>query len=126
MNIMARIKNHTWAERREILKTRPTKPTMTDQSQADGTDRHVIVTRFLAYGQVSGSAKPPIYGDFTGIPQDLKTALAIAREAKHLESRLPKELQGMTLDQLTELTREELITKLTPAPIPEPKKEEAK
>lgn len=83
------------------------KPTKTDQSQASTTDINVIVTQFLRTGHSPGQ-QTPIYGDFTEFPQDLQTMFALARSVKAKVEALPIELQGMPLEQLAQLTPQDI------------------
>lgn len=101
-------------------------PTMTDQSQAAQTDINVIVTQFLRTGQAPGQ-QTPVYGDFTEFPTDLKTMFDLARSVKDQMQTLPKELQGVPLATLVNMTNEQINAILAkPAPKPEDKKEDAK
>lgn len=100
---------------------RNTEPTLTDQSQAANTDINIIVTQFLRTGQAPGQ-QTPVYGDFTDFPTDLKTMFELARSVKDKIQELPDALQGMPLEQLVQLTNDQ-INDMLPKPAPEPDKE---
>lgn len=102
--------------------TRTVNPTLTDQSQARETDINVIVGRMGITGAVPGNSQPPMYGDFTNLPTDLREFIECARTIGDHWKHLPPELKGMGMDELLALTPEELTTKLTP-PAPTPDKE---
>lgn len=85
------------------------KPTKTDQSQASTTDINVIVTQFLRTGHSPGQQQP-IYGDFTEFPPDLQTMFQLASSVKEKIAALPIELQGLPLEQLAQLTPEDINT----------------
>lgn len=97
---------------------------MTDQSAAHETDRNVIVKRYLQTGQAPGG-KAPMYGDFANLPQDLRGYIHTARDLNRLKSKLPKELQGKSLEELAALTMDELTAIHTPPEPPAKPKERA-
>lgn len=99
-------------------KTRNTVPTLTDQSAAKETDRNIIVQRYLQHGQVP-TGKQPIYGDFSEFPTDLAGFLAQARSIQRLRGQLPVELQSLSINELLNMTTDELAAKLK-KPEPEP------
>lgn len=92
-------------------------PTLTDQSQAGNTDINIIVTQFLRTGQAPGQ-QTPVYGDFTEFPNDLREMFDLARSVRAKIDDLPEELQRVPLDQLVQLTNEQ-INAMLPKP-PEP------
>jgi hypothetical protein len=89
-------------------------PTLTDQSQANDTNINVIVKRYGVHAQAPGGSTPPIYGDFTGLPTDLRGMIETARTINEQRERLPKALQDMPIEELLSLTNEQLTTILTP------------
>lgn len=95
-------------------------PTKTDQSSAHSTDINIIVGQQLITGYAPGTPKPPMYEDFTNFPQDLREALEISRSTQSFRKRLPQQLQEKTLDELMNLTTNDITTILTPTK-PEPK-----
>lgn len=99
---------------KERAKFRSTQPSMTDQSQTKSTDVNVIVKQFQVTGAFPGSPTPPMYGDFSQLPQDLAEALEQSRSLNKLRARLPKELQAMTLQELIALTPADIERILTP------------
>lgn len=114
-------------ERARKLATRNTKPSLTDQSQAKHTDLHVIVNQYLKTGQVHRPPGEPITGDFTHLEGlDLADLHRLIRNGHEAHRRLPKELAGMSTEELLALTPEQLTAKLTPAPTPTPTTEEEK
>lgn len=110
---------------RERANFKSTKPSLTDQSQAAGTDINVIVNQFLKTGQVRGPATPPMYGDFTSLPGDLRGMIETSRKVKELRHKLPKQLQEMPVEELLALQPNELKNILQPpAEPPAPKGDE--
>lgn len=103
-------------------RTRSTRPTLTDQSQARETDINVIVKRYgIGNGQAPGRAGEPMYGDFTQLPDDLRGFIETARTIEQHKRNLPKELRDMAVHDILALTPEQLTAKLTPpAPTPAP------
>lgn len=99
-------------------KTRTTKPSLTDQSQAAETDINVIVGRFLRTGQAPGG-KQPMYGDFSELDGDLRSMIERARTLHRERYKLPKELQDKPIEELLALTTTQLHAILTP-PAPSP------
>lgn len=83
------------------------KPTKTDQSQVTATDINIIVNQFLRTGQSPGQ-QTPIYGDFTELPQDLKTMFELARSVREKVDTLPDELQLVPLDELVRMTPKDI------------------
>lgn len=86
----------------------------TDQTAAKDTDRNIIVKRFLTHGQLPQGRKPGMYGDFSILPEDLQGFLAQAKSLQKHRQNLPKELRGMTTEELLALTPDELKDILTP------------
>lgn len=107
--------------------TRSTKPSLTEQSMANETDINIIMKNQNITGFVPGPAKPPVFGDFSELPTDLKGFINMGRSLSVLVNRLPPELRGMKRDELLKLTPEELAKKLEkPADPPAPPKDEPK
>jgi len=90
-----------------------TEPTMTDQSQAEQTDINIIMTQFLRTGQ-SVQGKPPIYGDFSELPEDLRGFIEMGRSINHLKTELPEQLRAIPVEQLINLTNEQLVAIINP------------
>lgn len=104
--------------------TRSTKPSLTTQDLANETDINIIMKQQHITGFVPGPAKPPVYGDFSQLPTDLKGFISLGRSLNTLMTRLPPELQGMKREELLALTPEQLAKKLEkPATPPATKKE---
>ncbi|QXP08144.1 MAG: internal scaffolding protein [Arizlama microvirus] len=100
-------------------------PTLTDQSSVHSTDINVIVTQFLKTGaQPEGSEG--FYADMTQLPDDLRGFIEMGRSITTLQNQLPKELRGMTAQEIFALTDEQLLAKLTPPEKPADKKEDTK
>lgn len=98
-------------------------PTMTDQSAAEGTEINVILKQFGITGQAPGNARQPLYGDFTGLPTDLRGYIEQSRSIEELQAKLPDELKGMNPEELLSLTADELADKLKKPEPPAPKEE---
>jgi len=107
-----------WWKMKQLAITRDETPTLTDQSQARDTDINIIIKMLEQTGTVPGAKGEPIYGDFTGLPTDLRGFIEKGRELKSLQGALPPQLQGKTLEEVLSLTPEALKTILTPAPTP--------
>lgn len=104
--------------------TKTTKPTLTDQSAAKDTDINIIVKQFLGTGQAPGNAQQPMHEDFTQYPEDLRGFIEAARKLPDHIGKLPPELKGLTLEQLTTSQTTALLTTLVkPAPTPAPPKD---
>lgn len=112
-----------YARNKIASRTHPKGETMTDQSAAHETDRTVIVQRFLQHGQAPGSKKPPMFGDFSRLPTDLKGFINMGKSMKHLKGKLPAKLKDKSIEELLALTPEQLTNILTP-PAPSPAPEE--
>lgn len=106
-----------------LARTKTVRPSLTDQSQVNDTDINKIVPRFLASGTLPGAPKPPMYGDFTEAPTTLRQALHLVKRARFLQDKLPEQLKGMSVDQLTRLTNDEIKAKLAPPAEPPAPKE---
>lgn len=121
------MKLSNWRKNKAAAVFNNKEPTLTDQAAAKDTDLNVIVDQFLVHGQAPGAAKDPIYGDFSGMPNNLRDAIETSRKAAYHKSRLPKELQSLSIDELLALTPEDIRKRLTPPEPPaEPTKEEPK
>lgn len=104
-----------------------TEPTLTDQAGERDTDINVIVAQFGIHGQAPTGAKDPVYGDFTGMPTDLRGTIEMARRVNYHKNRLPPQLAELTTEELLALTPEQVKAKLTPVDEPtETPKEETK
>lgn len=103
-----------------------TEPTMTDQSAAHDTDINVIVDKFAQHGQLPQHPKPPISGDFTGLPVTLAEAFEAAKTIQGLHARMPEQLRSMPIQELMALTPQQLTDKLKKQPPAEPPTEEKK
>lgn len=112
-----------WINNRKRARTINNDPTETDQSQAMDTDINVIVAKFAVSGRVPASKDKPMGGDFTALPRDLREFIETAKDLKNQWRKLPKELQGMRLEELVLSTNEQLAAKLAPAPTPAPKED---
>lgn len=107
---------------KEKARTRTTKPTKTDQSQAHETDINVIVGRYFQSGTAPGAKGTPLYGDFTGLPRDYRDMIETARSIERHRGELPKELANLQIADLVEMDGQALKDYLTPA---KPQGEEA-
>lgn len=116
--------NH--AERKAKGRTTNNEPTLTDQSMAKDTDINVIVGKFGVVGKVPGQTEPPMYGDFTTLPNDLRGFLDRAKSLESLRQKLPVQLRDKTPEELAALTPDELKNILTPPAQPPAKTEETK
>lgn len=94
-----------------------TTPTKTDQSQAEQTDINVIVTQFLRTGQTP-MPREGQYGDFSQLPEDLRGFIELGRSKQQLIENLPPELRTMPLEDLLEMTNEQITAKLQPPATP--------
>lgn len=106
-------------ERSDKYATHNTDPTMTDQSGAADTDINLIVKRYGVYGTAPGASQPGIYGDFSDLPTDLAERIQLMRRIPELKANLPKELADLTIDEIVNLTPDQLKAKLQP-PAPTP------
>lgn len=102
----------TYAINKLRSRTKNTRPSLTDQSAANDTDRNVIVKRFMVHGQVPTGTRPPIFADFTQLPRSLQGLLQQAQSVPRLQEKLPPELRDLTLTALLALTPEQLRDKL--------------
>jgi len=103
-------------------RTKNTLPTLTDQSAAKETDRNIIVKKFMATGQAP-VGNQGFYADMTHLPTDLQGFIRRARSIPNLRGKLPGPLRELSINQLLNLTPEQLREKLTP-PAPPPAKKE--
>lgn len=113
-----------WRKMRELAKFANTDPSLTDQSQARETDINVIVGRMGIGGTVPGNAQEPMYGDFTVYPKDLRGFIEMGRKLDSLRESLPEQLRGQKLEELLQMTPEQVVKLLNP-PAPEPNKDDA-
>lgn len=110
-------------ERRAKGRTVNTKPTRTDQSQADDTNINVILTKYGVTGVARGTTNMPEWLDHTQLPQDLREAFDMARQATEARNSLPEQLRKKSIEELVALTPEELTNILQP-PAQQPVKKE--
>lgn len=89
-------------------------PTLTDQSQANDTDINVIVKRYGIHAQAPGNPAQPMYGDFSGLPTDLRGFIEVGRTLEENRQRLPEPLRDKPIEELFALTPEQLTAILTP------------
>lgn len=114
--------NSVYKRNKERAIYHSTEPTMTDQAGARETDINVIVGRFGISNQIPTNGQPPMYGDFSHLPEDLRGFIETAQSYEERRAALPEQLRNMPIEELLALTPEELTNKLTPpAPTPEPK-----
>lgn len=109
---------HENAKRAEYNNTDPTE---TDQSQGHETDINVIVGRY-GIGQVTSGNDPATgqYIDWTVFPRDLKEMIETARSLERHRAELPEQLREMPINDILNLTNEQLTTILTPPAPPAP------
>ncbi len=88
---------HTNKQRAKTVNVGTTK---TDQSHATSTDINVIVRQHAIHGQVPGSAHPPMYGDFSEIPDNLRDMIELGRSMENHKNALPPALRSMTVEEL--------------------------
>lgn len=91
-------------------------PTETDQSQARETDINVIIGRFGVGHLAKGNGKVPMYEDFTDLPRDLRGYIEQARGLDELRARLPEPLKAQKLEELLQLTPQQIHGLLFPQP----------
>jgi len=113
-----------WQKNKELAITRDTTPSLTDQGAARDTDINVIVGQFLVHGKVPGAKNPPLYGDFTELPKDLRGMIELANSLKTNKDRLPEQLRGIPIAELLALTPAEINAKLAPPKDDDKKKQE--
>jgi len=104
-------------------RTRTTTPTLTDQSQLKNTDINLMLGNF-EFGDVKtgvGAAAAPTYEDYSEVPTDFRDIIELQRQLPNTRQKLPPALQGIPIDQLLNLTQQQLLEILTP-PAPEPAK----
>lgn len=92
-------------------RTKNTKPTLTDQSAAQDTDRNVIVKKFMVTSQVP-AGRPGFYANLAELPEDLRGFINQARSLQNLRGNLPPELRNLSLNDILALTPEQLRDKL--------------
>lgn len=99
---------------KERAKTKTVKPSLTDQSLGADTDVNKIIPKYLRTGVAHGNAEQPRYQDLSILPVGLRDTLEMARNFQRHRAKLPPELKDVPIEELTKLTRSELIAKLTP------------
>lgn len=104
-----------WARNKERAKYRETGTSLTDQGAAKDTDINIIVKRYQRSGMVPVGRTEPLYGDWTMFPPDLRGVIELARSGEQHRKNLPEALRGMSLEDLAQLTPEQLKEKLKPA-----------
>jgi len=107
-----------YATRKLAAGYRSAKPSLTEQSGARETDINVIISRFAVSGTVPSSRTPPMSGDFSELPADLRGIIDMGKRLNALRDRLPPQLRSMSNEQLCTLTMEQLNTILTPPATP--------
>lgn len=90
-------------------------PSLTDQSAADDTDLNVIVRQYLTQGTARGNPENATYGDFTQLPTDLRGFIELGRTLQDTIEELPLALRATPLDELVQMTNEQIARILTPA-----------
>lgn len=108
-----------YAKNKQLAITMDTTPTVTDQAGANDTDINVIVRRYGSTGMVPGAPTPPMGGDFTELPEDLRGFIETSRDLNRRMEKLPPQLRDLNINQLLALTPDEVANKLTP-PAPPP------
>lgn len=103
----------TLKERRKAAAFHNTEPTMTDQSAVANTDLNVIINQFLKTGRPQNSGIPR-YGDFTEIPNDLRSIIEMSRSMQRRRRELPPQLRDMPVEELLALTPDDIKEILTP------------
>lgn len=106
--------NSNWARNKAKAIFINTKPSKTDQSQAEDTNINIIMRKYRITGQAPGASKAPIYADFTELPTSLAEMMETARKMPSIRASLPEQLRSMPLEQLLSLTPEDLTNILTP------------
>jgi len=96
---------------------------LADQSQADDTNINVILKKYGVTGVATGRSGPPQYIDHSTQPKDLREAYEQVREVHALREALPEPLRHKTIDELDNLTMEQLNTILHPPATPPEQKE---
>lgn len=114
-----------YKQNRQRARTKNTKPSATDQSQARETDINVIVGRFLGTGAAPGASGAPLFMDATELPDDLRGFIETARTIDAHRNSLPAQLRDKSVEEILALSPDELTRILTP-PQPEAPKEPAK
>jgi len=100
---------------KERAKYRNDEPSLTDQSQAAGTDINIVMTQFLRTGQQNGT-KAPMFGDFSELPEDLRGFIEMGRSITEHREQLPEQLRNVPTARLFNMTREEISAILNPPP----------
>lgn len=95
---------------------RSTSPSLTEQSLARETDINVIIGRFAVSGTVPSAPRPPMYGDTSQLPTDLRGLIEMGKSLNRLKRSLPEQLREKSVKELFELTPQQLQTILTPPP----------
>lgn len=93
---------------KERAKTRQVGATKTDQSAAPGTDINIIMKNHAIHGTAPGSAKAPLYGDFSNIPDNLRDMIELGKSIEGHRQQLPTALQDMTIQELVNANPEQL------------------
>lgn len=89
-----------YQENRKRAITNTVGSTKTDQSQAGATDINIIMRNVMIHGTAPGSAHPPIYGDFSEIPDNLRDMIELGRSIDGHRQSLPAGLRDMTVEEL--------------------------
>ncbi len=86
--------------------------TKTDQSSAATTDINVIVKQAAIHGTAPGSKNPPIYGDFSQLPDNLRDMIELGRSMEGHKNSLPHALQSMTIEELVNSNPQHLAQRM--------------
>lgn len=99
-------------ENRKKAETITVGQTKTDQSAAANTDINVIVRNYIIHGSAPGSSKPPMYGDFSEIPDNLRDMIDLGRSIEGHRAALPPGLQDMTVQELVTTDPKQLAARI--------------
>jgi len=89
-----------YQKNKQLSKTVNVGTTKTDQSGAPSTDINVIMRNHAIHGNAPGSPKPPIYGDFSEIPDNLRDMIELGKNISAHQAALPPGLRDMTVAEL--------------------------
>lgn len=68
-------------------------PSMTEQFHRDDCDVNVILKRYMKTGVLPTSQKTPVFGDFSGTPQDYASAVQLLDDARERFASLPSSIR---------------------------------
>lgn len=106
-------------ERRAKGRTTNSGNSLTDQSQANDTNINVILQKYGVTGVARGTTNAPEWLDHTELPKDLREAFDMAKRANEMKNKLPEQLRKRPIEELLNLTPEEVNAILNP-PVPTP------